>query len=175
MKEENYISIAKKLRTIRKNKGLKINEVANKVGCSPSAVSMYERGERNIKIERLLDIIKFYELDIEQFINENKDQIGVKMTDVHKILELKLKDRNEFQVENKVSVRADGICELCGKIAPFMNKCGKPYLEMYELNPGEQKSEFNIVALCPNCKAKMKMLNLKGDYLYLKNKIQENR
>jgi len=169
----DYIPIGRNLRNIRKSKGLKIDEVANKIGCSPSAISMYERGERNVKIERLLELIIFYQLDIKQFMNEYKDQIGVELNDFHEIINGRLKDTNQINIENKVRVRADGRCELCGKHAPFVDRNGEPYLEMYLLDTGEQSTEFNTVALCPNCKAKMKIMNLEGEYLYLKNKIQE--
>lgn len=172
---DNYIPIGKKLRTIRKSKGLNIDEVANKIGCSQSAISMYERGERNVKIERLLEIITFYQLDIEQFMSEFKDQIGLDINDFHEIINGQLKDTNQVQIENKVRVRANGRCELCGKHAPFVDRNGEPYLEMYQLDAGEQGTEFNTVALCPNCKAKMKIMNLVGEYLYLKNKIQEKK
>lgn len=58
--------------------------------------------------------------------------------------------------------RANGICQLCGKPAPFMDKKGKPYLESHHivwLSEGGADSIKNTVALCPNCHRKMHIIN----------------
>lgn len=62
--------------------------------------------------------------------------------------------------------RAKGICQLCGKPAPFNDKNGKPYLECHHivwLSEGGADSIENTVALCPNCHRKMHILNLSTD------------
>lgn len=50
--------------------------------------------------------------------------------------------------------RANGICELCGKPAPFVTAKGRPFLEVHHIIPlsegGEDTTE-NVAALCPNC------------------------
>ena len=50
--------------------------------------------------------------------------------------------------------RADGICELCSKPAPFVTAKGRPFLEVHHIIPlsegGEDTTE-NVAALCPNC------------------------
>jgi 5-methylcytosine-specific restriction endonuclease McrA len=51
--------------------------------------------------------------------------------------------------------RAAGICEGCGKAAPFLRKSdGSPYLEVHHKVPlaadGDDSTE-NAIALCPNC------------------------
>lgn len=54
--------------------------------------------------------------------------------------------------------RANGRCQLCGEIAPFKDKNGKPYLESHHviwLADGGEDSIKNTVALCPNCHRKM--------------------
>ena len=64
-----------------------------------------------------------------------------------------------------VKRRAKGICNLCGKEAPFLVK-GKPYLECHHIIPLSEGGEDNInntVALCPNCHRKMHALKLKED------------
>jgi 5-methylcytosine-specific restriction endonuclease McrA len=53
--------------------------------------------------------------------------------------------------------RANGICELCTKPAPFLTPDGKPYLEIHQVVPnvfGGSRSVNNLVALCPNCHRK---------------------
>ncbi|MEI9962123.1 MAG: HNH endonuclease signature motif containing protein [Limisphaerales bacterium] len=51
--------------------------------------------------------------------------------------------------------RANGICERCGKKAPFLRKSGgTPFLEVHHRTPladGGEDTIENAVALCPNC------------------------
>ena len=67
--------------------------------------------------------------------------------------------------------RANGICQLCGEKAPFLNKDGEPYLESHHIiwlaNGGGDTVE-NTVALCPNCHCKMHVLNDSTDVEKLK-------
>jgi hypothetical protein len=61
---------------------------------------------------------------------------------------------------------ASGVCDLCGKKAPFKNRAGKPYLECHHivhLAENGRDEVKNCVALCPNCHAKMHVLNLESD------------
>lgn len=56
--------------------------------------------------------------------------------------------------------RANGICELCTKPAPFVAPDGKPYLEIHHLLPlvlNGSSGENNLVALCPNCHRKLEI------------------
>ena len=49
---------------------------------------------------------------------------------------------------------ADGVCELCGSLAPFHRIGGDPYLEVHHvktLAEGGPDVIENAVALCPNC------------------------
>lgn len=50
--------------------------------------------------------------------------------------------------------RAGGICELCGRPAPFRDINGEPFLEVHHIVPlseGGADSTSNTAALCPNC------------------------
>ncbi len=54
--------------------------------------------------------------------------------------------------------RANGICQLCNNLAPFIDKDGIPFLETHHivwLSRGGEDSIENTVALCPNCHRKM--------------------
>jgi len=67
--------------------------------------------------------------------------------------------------------RANGICQLCGQAAPFSDNHGNPYLEVHHiewLSRGGPDSTDNTVALCPNCHAKMHVLDNKQDIAKLK-------
>jgi 5-methylcytosine-specific restriction endonuclease McrA len=61
---------------------------------------------------------------------------------------------------------ARGICDLCSERAPFENREGKPYLENHHivyLGDGGEDRVDNCTALCPNCHAKMHVLNPDSD------------
>ncbi|MDD6088388.1 MAG: HNH endonuclease signature motif containing protein [Desulfovibrionaceae bacterium] len=72
--------------------------------------------------------------------------------------------------------RANGVCQLCGQQAPFVDKMGSPYLESHHiiwLSNGGEDSIMNTVALCPNCHRKIHILNNKEDSEKLK-KVAES-
>lgn len=50
--------------------------------------------------------------------------------------------------------RADGVCESCGKDAPFTSRTGEPYLEVHHVfevsDEGPDKPNA-VIALCPTC------------------------
>lgn len=75
-------------------------------------------------------------------------------------------DRSPYVVEY-CNRRANGICELCSKPAPFnKKKTGAPFLECHHikwLSKDGKDTTDNAVALCPNCHRKMHSLNLKSD------------
>lgn len=74
-----------------------------------------------------------------------------------------IRDRH---VSEYAKCRAKGLCQLCGKPAPFYDKNGRPYLEAHhiiKLADGGVDSIQNVVGLCPNCHRKMHCLNLKED------------
>lgn len=58
------------------------------------------------------------------------------------------------QVVAAVERRANGICERCGKPAPFLRPNGEPFLEVHHVEPlaeGGPDTVDNAVAICPNC------------------------
>ncbi len=77
--------------------------------------------------------------------------------------------RNEYITEY-AKRRANGVCQLCREEAPFIDKKGRPYLEVHHittLSEGGEDSIENTVALCPNCHRKMHSLGDAGDIEYL--------
>ncbi len=72
--------------------------------------------------------------------------------------ETRKSERTEYlrdpAVKAWVLEKAAGICELCGKPAPFVTDEGLPYLEHHHVIPlaeGGPDTVENSVALCPNC------------------------
>ncbi|WP_079990749.1 HNH endonuclease signature motif containing protein [Haloarcula sp. CBA1127] len=59
------------------------------------------------------------------------------------------------EIVKKYALRvADGICQGCGKDAPFISNDGNPYLEVHHLHrrsDGGPDHPDNVIALCPNC------------------------
>jgi 5-methylcytosine-specific restriction protein A len=69
--------------------------------------------------------------------------------------------------------RANGHCQLCDQPAPFKDRSGAPHLEAHHivwLSAGGEDTVENTVALCPNCHARMHVLNPKSDRRKLKKK-----
>jgi len=82
--------------------------------------------------------------------------------------------RNEY-IREYAKIRANGICELCEKPAPFRDVYGNPFLETHHvvfLSKGGEDSVNNVVALCPNCHRKIHNLSLEEDVKKLKLKIK---
>lgn len=74
--------------------------------------------------------------------------------------------------------RANGICDLCGKPAPFNDKNGNPYLESHHvhwLSRGGEDTIYNTVALDPSCHKKIHVLDDAEDYETLVNRIKYYR
>lgn len=58
------------------------------------------------------------------------------------------------QVKKYALLRANGICELCGKNAPFISSSNYPFLEVhhiYSLVDDGPDLPSNVSAICPNC------------------------
>ncbi len=68
---------------------------------------------------------------------------------------------------------AGGICQLCDREAPFLDKQGKPFLEVHHihyLSRGGSDTIDNVVALCPNCHRKIHQLELEEDIKKIKDR-----
>lgn len=76
-------------------------------------------------------------------------------------------------VVNEITLRrAKGICDLCGKEAPFRKIDKTPYLESHHvihLSKDGPDQIYNTVALCPNCHRKMHIVKSKKDERRLAN------
>lgn len=71
--------------------------------------------------------------------------------------------------------RANGICQLCKKKAPFEDENRQPYLESHHikwLSTGGSDSIDNTAALCPNCHRRVHVLNDQKDIKILKEAIK---
>ncbi|WP_409254307.1 HNH endonuclease [Bacillus sp. SCS-153A] len=70
--------------------------------------------------------------------------------------------------------RANGICDLCGRPAPFKDKKNRPYLESHHivwLSRGGADNIENTVAVDPSCHRKLHILDLETDVNNLFRKV----
>lgn len=92
-----------------------------------------------------------------------------------RITESKSFERDE-SIKLYALMRAEGMCQLCDKPAPFSKKDGSPYLEVHHIdylaNGGSDTIE-NVAAICPNCHRKMHALENQNDINKLKKSAIE--
>lgn len=122
---------------------------------------------KNSEVEKRKIVRKLSQEEIKSKIKEiNSDLATKKVTTVYR-------ERNQFIAEY-IKNRAAGICDLCNKKAPFMDKNGEPYLEEHHVIPladGGPDVIYNTVAICPNCHKKVHILKDKQDMEKLKEKV----
>lgn len=129
-------------------------------------------------LNALIRLISDYEIKDFDFENEKSnasfdDAVKASLDDLESERRERLKNANPEprKVWRKVAVyvrnpdvvaevlqRADGSCEACGEVAPFIRSSnGTPYLEVHhrkQLSAGGDDTVENAIALCPNCHRK---------------------
>lgn len=111
--------------------------------------------------------IKLSNSDLEEKARHSRKIVGIREVKATRY------ERNPYVGEH-AKRRAEGLCQLCGKPAPFVDKNGSPYLETHHiqwLSRGGEDSIENTVALCPNCHKRMHILDLDTDKAILASKI----
>jgi transcriptional regulator with XRE-family HTH domain len=64
------INIAERLQKFRTAAGLSRSQVADKIGCTTSAICYWESGKRQPDADTLLELINIYNIHISQFFDE---------------------------------------------------------------------------------------------------------
>lgn len=170
-----------KIRRLRKENGLTIQEIAKLVDLSPSAIGMYERGVRKPDLSLALKLSKLFKKNVTYFYTSEGDDVNYlgldrEIADLAKDLDLDTISKRD-KVAKEVLQRANGYCELCNQFAPFIGYDGEPYLELHKIEKQFNSMDISrdtFVALCPNCNKKLKVLRLKGDIIYLVNKVKSS-
>lgn len=133
-------------------------------------------GELTVNASYTLALIKAYRIDLptegtyeeqlaEKIKKSEKDSPEARqerLRDASKIPESRLATTRIYlrnaDVIVEVRLRAKGVCEECGRQAPFKRKSdGEPYLEVHHKEPlaeGGEDTVENAFALCPNCHRK---------------------
>lgn len=73
-----YDVIIKKLRGLRAECNLSLDEVSKKLGVNRSTISLYEKGKRKLPLKTFLDLLELYNIDIITFLENcvtRKEQI----------------------------------------------------------------------------------------------------
>ncbi len=71
----NYMNMAEKLRSLRKQKGLSAKEVATELNITRSAYTNYECGIRLPAYEILIKICKFFDITSDYLLGIDEDSI----------------------------------------------------------------------------------------------------
>lgn len=64
--------IGKRIKKLRLRKNLTQKQLAKELNVSKSTISYYEKGERNISLETLIQIVDFFDIDIDVLIGRNR-------------------------------------------------------------------------------------------------------
>lgn len=71
---ELYRILGEMLRKERLNHDLTLEQVADKLGLTPKTIQRYERGERKIKINTLMELTEIFGRDYNEFMDEAKSK-----------------------------------------------------------------------------------------------------
>ena len=61
-----------KIKSIRKEKGMTLQQIADIMGCTPQHISQYENGKRLPKIETLMRLSKALNVDIDDLVDTSE-------------------------------------------------------------------------------------------------------
>ena len=74
---ERYDVILGKLRGLRAERNLNLDEVSKEIGVSGATISLYEKGKRKLPLKTFLDLLELYNADIiiffQSIYNQRKD------------------------------------------------------------------------------------------------------
>lgn len=143
--------------------------------CHPTVEGYKSRGNVGDKVRnRMLIVINdlgfieknLYEPSNDQTLLDNKVEkilsIGIKgkpkgSTQTQSVTVSKTEYYRDPLVKAWTLQNASGVCDLCNHEGPFIDKSGKPFLEVHHIIPlAENGTDTvdNVAALCPNCHRK---------------------
>ena len=132
--DEYSVLVGKRLRAIRRQKRLSLQEVEARSGqeFKASVLGAYERGERAISVPRLRRLARFYNIPVSQLLPvENVPDFGLENIDT-----IDLTERVSASVEGSaVTIDLTRLEQLSGPEADMLNR----YLSMIQV----QRQDFN--------------------------------
>lgn len=157
------------IKELRLKRNMTQKELANAIGVDVSMISKYESGQVIPPTKRLIDILSALGITIDTPPTEDKQQAIGRVSRMLSFAAPFAKDKQSY-LDRIVQLGAHGHCELCQAAAPFIDKDGRPYLEVFTIDPKNESLEptKNKVALCPNCHRKVTILGNPDDIKKLK-------
>lgn len=163
---ENWAAILDELKAVE---GIRTDaELASSLGVTRGFICSVRKGRKGLSLklaEGVLDRLgrTLNSAEIERFVSTKTAKSS--FTDASSL-------------RRRVLILAGGHCQLCGNFAPFVDKCGMPYLEIHHITPphtgGKDDSSY-VVALCPNCHRKMQLAPMESDIHKLRKIAEQNR
>lgn len=152
------------LKDLRRNCNKTQKELADEIGVDVSVISKYESGTVSPPPKRIAALASALNVEPE-VLTDIDNEIAVEKAN-KQIVSL---------LRRMIIYESGGKCELCGKDAPFKGKDGLPYLKPYQLSTylGDHP-EKKVVVICPNCLAKMRVIEDPLDYEKLLEKAEEH-
>lgn len=97
------------IRNERINHQMTLEQVAEKLGLTPKTIQRYERGERKIKINTLIELTDLFHLDYNEFMSsakakllghapQNEQQLGYYLDDEVAIMAQEIHDNPELRI-----------------------------------------------------------------------------
>lgn len=71
-----YRIIGEMIRDIRTSKGITLEQVAEQLGVIPKTLQRYEKGERKIKINTIMELSRILSFDYDRFMAEAKSRLA---------------------------------------------------------------------------------------------------
>lgn len=136
-------------------------EVAKFLGVKPSMVSRYENGVVPLPYARATALAELYKIPVTDFLIEYPSDSNPAIVPKRIVLEQTIPNGSIIDLYRRlVILAAGGCCELCKQPAPFNDLEGRPYLLVHEVNGDgiwteKEPQTQNLVALCPNCFARV--------------------
>ncbi|MDO4805174.1 MAG: helix-turn-helix domain-containing protein [Lachnospiraceae bacterium] len=163
------------LRQVRLEKRMTQKELADAIGVDHTVVSKYEKGLVAPPYNRLKAMAEVLGVNIED-LTDAQDSGRIE-EDMGSPIDEDKRRQPESEMRRCLITYSKGICDLCGKPAPFRTEDGMPYLEFHYikwLSKGGSLTFDNIAVLCPNCHTRVHMLRLDEDEQYLRD-VARNR
>ena len=195
--EYSELNLGERLRENRKNNQLTLKQTSEQLKkimkdfpvtaraiTTYQAIGAHERGiKKNISIFMLMGYCDLYGINSldslvigEPFIEMiHKAKYNPVEEMAAATIIQKEKSRPTSKYKSKLLDISKGKCELCEQNAPFKEN-GVPYLEIYHITSrkGAAQDTRDSVLLCPNCKARIRVLHEKKDMEKLLKKSQDH-
>lgn len=134
-------------------------ELSKKLGVTKSFMSRLRAGERSFsptkmrEVEALLYAKKIITCS---FLEDSFEPSLFKTSSI------------EPAIRKRLIEEVAGKCQLCSCDAPFTDTSGAPFLIVKSLQDYEISAPFDLIALCPNCAARLSILKDPKDIAFLK-------